>query len=219
MSDLKAAPLIPQTPNEPSARRRATRQSPEVRRQDLLAVTINCLARLGPRGTTGREICRQAGVSHGLLRHYFDNPENLLLETYQELCDQVITRFEEEAAAPADNPWETIDRLFAALFSDQWANSDILGAWIAFWTLVRSNDDFAKVSEDHNCKLRAMLAKAVSLLPRGPVAPDDVATLLSAVMDGLWLDFCLSPTRLPRERAIELGQIALRQLVPEPVSV
>jgi TetR/AcrR family transcriptional repressor of bet genes len=205
-------------PKVPVVRRRAARQSPEVRRQDLLAVTINCLARLGPRGTTGREICRQAGVSHGLLRHYFNNPENLLLETYQELCDQVITRFEEEAAVPADNPWETIDRLFAALFSDQWANSDILGAWIAFWTLVRSNEDFARVSEDHNRKLRAMLVKAVSLLPRGPIAPDDVATLLSAMMDGLWLDFCLSPTRLPRERAIELGQMTLRQLVPQPAA-
>ena len=64
------------------ARRRASRQAPDVRRHDLLAATINCLARLGPRGTTGREICRQAGVSHGLLRHYFADPENLLLETY-----------------------------------------------------------------------------------------------------------------------------------------
>lgn len=27
---------------------------------------------------TGREICRQAGVSHGLLRHYFQKPDNLL---------------------------------------------------------------------------------------------------------------------------------------------
>lgn len=210
MNDVGSAPAIRK------ARRSATRQSPEVRRQDLLAVTINCLARLGPRATTGREICRQAGVSHGLLRHYFNNPENLLLETYQELCDQFITRFEEEAAAPADNPLETIDRFFVALFSDQWANSDILGAWIAFWTLVRSNDDFARVSEDYNRRLREMLANAVSLLPKGPIAPDDVATLLSAVIDGLWLDFCLSPTRLPRERAIELARIALRQLVPQP---
>ena len=75
--ESKAEPAV--TP-----RRRVRRQAPTVRRQDLLAVTISCLARLGARGTTGREICRQAGVSHGLLRHYFKNPENLLLETYQE---------------------------------------------------------------------------------------------------------------------------------------
>lgn len=201
---------------KPAVVRRVTRQAPEVRRQDLLAVTINCLARLGPRATTGREVCRQAGVSHGLLRHYFRNPQNLLLETYEELCEQVIARFREEAALPADNPWDTIDRFFSVLFSEELANSDILGAWIAFWTLVRSDDSFAKVSEDHNRKLRVMLAEAVALLPAGPIAPADLATILSAMMDGLWLDFCLSPARLPRERAIELGQLALRQLVPQP---
>jgi hypothetical protein len=33
-------------------------------------------------------------------------------------------------------------------------------------------------------------------------------------MDGLWLDFCLSPSRLSRQRAIELCSLTLRQLVP-----
>jgi hypothetical protein len=30
-------------------------------------------------------------------------------------------------------------------------------------------------------------------------------------MDGLWLDFCLSPTRTSRERAIELANVAARR--------
>lgn len=202
------------TPSEP--RRRARRESPVVRRQDLLAVTISCLARLGPRGTTGREICRQAGVSHGLLRHYFQNPENLLLETYQELCDAFIARFEEELV-PADDPWEALDRFFATLFSEEWASSDILGAWMAFWTLVRSREEFAQVSEEFNQRLRALLRTAVSRLPRrkGALPPDEVATILSAVMDGLWLEFCLSPTRLPRDDALALCSKTLRQLVPQ----
>lgn len=210
--------LIPMPPKaKPKTRRQTVRQAPDVRRQDLLDVTISCLARLGPRGTTGREICRQAGVSHGLLRHYFNNPENLLLETYQELCDGVIARLEEELAIPRDNPWETIDRFFAVLFSPEWSSPDILGAWIAFWTLVRSHEEFAQVSEDYNGRLRAMLVAAVSRLPRQSMPHDDLAALLSAIMDGLWLDFSLSPKRLSRERAIELGQVALRRLAPPPV--
>jgi len=210
----KSAESSEESPAKP--RRRVSRQTPTVRRQDLLAVTISCLARLGPRGTTGREICRQAGVSHGLLRHYFRNPDNLLLETYQELCDGMIARFAEEMAAPQHDPWETIDRFFAVLFSDEWSNPDILGAWIAFWTLVRSNEEFAAVSEDYNRRLREMLVAAVSRLPAGPVPVDDLAALLSAVMDGLWLDFCLSPERLPRERALELGKLTLRRFAPRP---
>ena len=210
MSDRDEAPA------RPRARRRTIRQAPDVRRQDLLDVTVSCLARLGPRGATGREICRQAGVSHGLLRHYFSNPDNLLLETYQELCDRMIQRFEEELAIPRDDAWETIDRFFAVLFSEQWSNSEMLGAWIAFWTLVRSNEEFAQVSEDYNRRVRDMLIAAAARLPRGPLPLEDLAALLSAVMDGLWLDFCLSPERLSRERAMALGRLALRRLAPPP---
>jgi AcrR family transcriptional regulator len=214
MAQLQAEEMRVHAPAKP--RRRARRQSPDVRRQDLLAVTISCLARLGPRGTTGREICRQAGVSHGLLRHYFSNPENLLLETYQELCDSFIQRFAEELQSSEPDPWEALDRFFAVLFSDQWASSEILGAWMAFWALVRTRPEFAEVGDHFNGKLRALLTEAVSRLPARPgrLPITDVAALLSAVMDGLWLDFCLSPTRLPRDRALELCSLALRQLVP-----
>lgn len=200
----------------PAPRPRARRQAPEDRRQDLLAVTISCLARLGPRATTGREICRQAGVSHGLLRHYFNNPDNLLLETYQQLCDHFLVRFEQELAEPERDPWAALDRFFAVLFTDQWASSDILRAWMAFWSLVHTNEEFAEVSEAYNQRLRALLHAALGRLPRpAGLSADDATVVLSAVMDGLWLDHCLSPTRLSRERALALCSRTLRQLVPE----
>lgn len=204
------------TVKKPAPAVRRSRQAPELRRQDLLAVTINCLARLGPRGATGREICRQAGVSHGLLRHYFSNPDNLLLETYQELCDSFIARFGEEVAANYDDPWKTIDRFFEVHFTDEWSNPDILGAWIAFWTLVRNNEDFAAVSVAYNARLHALLDEAVARLPDGPVPPRDMTALLSATLDGLWLDSSLSSDRLSRQRALDLARTMLRRLAPPP---
>ena len=197
-------------------RKRASRQAPDVRRQDLLAVTISCLARLGPRGTTGREICRQAGVSHGLLRHYFTNPSNLLLETYQDLCDTFIARFRQELSVPHPDPWQSLDNFFAVLFSDEWASSDVLGAWMAFWTLVRTDEDFAGTSERFNQELRDLLMTGIARFPTAErISNEDVAAILSAVMDGLWLDHCLSPTRLSRERALALCGFTLRQLIPQ----
>lgn len=161
-------------------------------------------------------VCRQAGVSHGLLRHYFDNPDNLLLETYQQLCDHFLARFEAELLAAHADPWEALDGFFAVLFSDEWASSDILGAWMAFWTLVRSNEDFAEVSESYNRRLRALLDTAFLRLPHTPdgLAREDAIPILSAVMDGLWLDFCLSPSRLSRDRALALCSLTLRRIAP-----
>ena len=197
-----------------SKRPRSGRTDPIVRRQDLLAVTLSCLARLGPRGTTGREICRQAGVSHGLLRHYFDNPDNLLLETYQQLCERFLARFGEELIPTDLDPWETLDRFFLVLFSEEWASADVLGAWMAFWTLVRTNAEFRAVSEAYNLRLRALLATATARLPRGERAlpQDQAVALLSALMDGVWLDFCLAPERASRAEAAAICSVGARRL-------
>jgi AcrR family transcriptional regulator len=197
-----------------TAKLRARRQQPLLRRQDLLQVTIRCLAQFGPRGATGREICRQAGVSHGLLRHYFDNPDNLLLETYQQLCEQFLARFEHELAPRDSDPWKALERFFDLLFSEEWASADVLGAWMAFWTLVRTNAEFAEISDDFNKRLRELLRTAARRLPHDAMTlkMQDAIAILSAVMDGLWLDFCLSPRRTPRPRAVALCNLTARQV-------
>jgi AcrR family transcriptional regulator len=197
-----------------SGRRR--RQPPAERRQDILAAAVKCLARLGPRGATGREICREAGVSHGLLRHYFDNPDNLLLETYQTLCDQCLDAIEADMAPFADAPWEAIQRIFGELIADRWASPDVLGAWTAFWTLVGTHEEFAAVSAGFYQRLRGLLERAANQLPeteRTAMPIEDAIVILLAMMDGLWLEFCLAPQRTSRERAVELFGIAARRIL------
>lgn len=190
------------------------RQDSALRRQDLLSVTLTCLAELGPRGTTGREICRRAGVSHGLLRHYFRNPQNLLLETYEALCNRFIERFEALLGEADSDPWHTFDRFFAELFSDDWASPELLGAWQAFWTMVRSEPAFAAKNEQFNDRLRALLGSAILRLPnRGAMPLDEAVAVVSALMDGFWLDMCLAPKRTQRERALGLCKSAIKTLL------
>jgi AcrR family transcriptional regulator len=193
---------------------RARRQSPTVRRQDLLAVTVSCLARLGPRGTTGREICRQAGVSHGLLRHYFSNPDNLLLETYEQLCDQLLAHLEAQVAPFEDDPDRALHAFFVAVFSKQWASPDIIGAWMVFWQLVRSREDFAEVSAAFNLRQSALLEGIVRKLPKieGTPPMKDAVAILSAVLDGLWIEFYLAETRTPVERCVRLCEETVDRL-------
>jgi AcrR family transcriptional regulator len=196
---------------EPARRRRA---SPVVRRADLLAATVSCLARLGARGTTGREICRQAGVSHGLLRHYFRNPDNLLLETYEQLCEDMLAQLEAAALPFGGDPWDALHRYFVAVFSDDWAGPDIIGAWMVFWQQARSRADFADVSDSFNRRQRALLERVVADLPMPPGALPmaDAIALLSAVLDGLWIEYYLSDQRTPRSRCIALCDAAARRL-------
>lgn len=202
-----------------SPRPRRTRQSPEMRRQDLLDVTVACLARMGPRGATGRAICREAGVSHGLLRHYFRNPENLLLETYEQLCEQLLEAMA-KAVGPLDDPLvdprDQLHRLFVEVFETKWSDPDIIAAWMAFWQLVRSREDFAQVSENFNRRQSAMIEAIVARLPRRnerPLLADAVAAI-SAVMDGLWIELYLSQARTPASRCVALCDATVRSLFP-----
>lgn len=195
---------------EPVPQRRVRRESPLVRRKDLLAATVSCLARLGPRGTTGREICRQAGVSHGLLRHYFRNPDNLLLETYEQLCEDMLAHLEAAAIPFEADPRDALHRYFVAVFSDQWASPEIIGAWMVFWQQARSREDFAAVSHAFNMRQRALLGRLVTRLPvpAATASQDlpmaDAIALLSAVLDGLWIEYYLSDIRTSRARCIAL---------------
>ena len=193
---------------------RRRRASPLVRRADLVAATVSCLARLGAKGATGREICRQAGVSHGLLRHYFQNPDNLLLETYEQLCEDMLTQLEAAAKPGEGAPGEALHRYFVAVFSDDWAGPDIIGAWMVFWQQARSRDDFAAVSESFNVRQRALLQRLVANLPQhqSKLPLEDAIALLSAVLDGLWIEFYLSDQRTPRERCVALCDAAARRL-------
>lgn len=194
---------------------RQRRKGPEERRQELLAATITCLSKLGPRAATGREICRQAGVSHGLLRHYFGTPEVLFLEAYRDLCDRFLREFERSQGDPGQDPWAALNGFFKTLFSPEWSSSEMLDAWSGFWTLVRSDPAFAQVSEAFNQRLRELLVDALRRLPaKAPprIGFENAALIVSAVMDGLWLDLSIAPDRLTRARAVELCQVTIAEL-------
>jgi len=53
----------------------------DARRQELVAATWRVIARTGIVGVTTREIAREAGVSTGILAHYFRDKEELLATT------------------------------------------------------------------------------------------------------------------------------------------
>lgn len=196
-------------------RTRIRREDPEVRRQELLRATVTCLARLGPNGTSGREICRQAGVSHSLLRHYFGNPQTLLLEAYEQLSEQFIARLEADVLVAQDDPWRALDRLFALHLSEDWAGPDVLGAWIGFWTLVRARAEFAMVRDNFNRRLGLLIDRLLRRLavPGDELDIEDATAIIAGVMDGLWLDFGLASPSMTRERALALCRTTARRVV------
>jgi len=67
----------------------------DLRRQELLSATWRVIARIGVIGATTREIAREAGVSTGVLAHYFTDKEDLLVGALRLSHQQYFTRIAE----------------------------------------------------------------------------------------------------------------------------
>ena len=89
------------------------------------------------------------------------------------------------------------------------ADPQLLATWVAFWSLVRTRADIAG---QHDAQYAGFRTRLEALLVACGL-PDDqlrrAAIAISALVDGLWLELCLSPGCFT---AAEASAIARAQL-------
>src|SRR3546814_19656933 len=87
-----------------AVRQAFTRESADARRADLIEATAAVLAEHGLAGTNVRAICARAGVSPGLLRHYFCGIDDLVAATYQATSDRTDAIFADAVDGAGPDP-------------------------------------------------------------------------------------------------------------------
>lgn len=192
------------------------RAEPDVRRQSLIAACARVLAREGAAGTSVRVIAREAGVSPGLITHYFTGIEALIAATYADVDQTVRAAMEVAVAAAGTDPRARLDAFVTASFAPPIADRALLATWIAFWSLVSARADIARQHDDQYAAYRARLTE---MLDACGVAPDRLrlaAITLAAVVDGLWLELCLSPGCFSAQEAGVIARAQIDSLMPPP---
>jgi TetR/AcrR family transcriptional repressor of bet genes len=190
-------------PARADAPRKHRRLAPSERRQSLIEAALDCLSQLGPHGTGVREICDRAGVSPGLLRHYFDGKDALITEAYQTLTLEYHENLLSVLASPAEPAKSRLRAFFDAYFSNQVMGSERVGTYIAFWTLGRTEPTIQRIQRSAYRRLRKQLAPVLNELADdhgARVDADQLATILVALLDGFWLDMCVDPKHFSREK-------------------
>jgi TetR/AcrR family transcriptional regulator, transcriptional repressor of bet genes len=186
-----------------------TRAEPDARRQSLIEACARVLAREGAAGTSVRAIALEAGVSPGLVGHYFAGIDALVAATYAHIEARVSAALDDALALAGDDPRARLDAYVTASFAPPIASGELLATWIAFWSLVRARPDIARQHDEQYAQFRARLE---GLLAACGVAPDrlrSAAIAATALVDGLWLELCLSPQTFT---AGEAGAIARQHL-------
>src|SRR5450755_4247750 len=165
----------------------------ESRRGQLIAVTIDSLAELGYVSSTLAQIAGRAGVSPGLVAHYFGDKDGLLEAAFRSLTrrvgDHVRARLR-QISTPRARIQAIIDANLAPEEFDRRTGS----AWLAFWGQVLQMQSLRRVQSVYQQRTLTNLRSSLRKL----VPPDEarnLAAMIAAMIDGVWLRAALSGWR------------------------
>ncbi|WP_235212054.1 TetR/AcrR family transcriptional regulator [Sphingopyxis sp. LC81] len=194
-----------------AVRQAFTRESADARRADLIEATAAVLAEQGLAGTNVRAICAKAGVSPGLLRHYFGGIDDLVAATYEATSDRMDAIFAGAVDGAGANPRERLNAYLTASFRPPVTDPELLGAWTAFWALARSDTRMAAIHATSYAGYRARLCEL--LIACGAADADRLAIMLTAMVDGLWLELSLDAASFGAEAAAAMVEKAVAALL------
>jgi betaine-aldehyde dehydrogenase len=162
----------------------------EMRRRQLVEVTIDSLAELGYVGTTLAQIAARAGVSPGLVAHYFGDKDGLLDAAFRSLArrvgEQVRTRMR-RVSTPRGRIQAVIDANLAPEEFDQRTGS----AWLAFWGQLLHVERLKRIQSVYQRRTLSSLRNALRKLVPATEA-QSLAAMIAAMIDGIWLRAALS---------------------------
>lgn len=184
-------------------RRPYRRESEERRRDDLIVAALDLVAEGGIPGATVRAIADRAGVTPGLIRHYFSSKEDLTRVAYHRLMERMTA---DSAAVLQDGPDDAMARLanfVVASVSPPVADPVAVGLWAAFVHDVRRDAAMRDIHTANYLAFRDMLQGLIAALPRSTTAAQlrRDAIACNGVIDGLWLEGSILP------EAFALGEI------------
>lgn len=176
-------------------KRRTFHRAPEgERRQELITATLDTIAELGLRGATVRQIAIRAGVTAGLVRHYFASKDQMIETAYRFM----LSTFAARASDIAGDPRTRLRTFITLNLTAPVADSHSLSLWASFISHVRVDPELAAIHREGYLGFRNDLQGLVHdcLAADGrPATEADCrrhAIAINGMIDGLWLEGCLA---------------------------
>ncbi|AYK26443.1 MULTISPECIES: transcriptional regulator BetI [Pseudomonas] len=182
-----------------------------IRRSQLIHATLEAVDQVGMGDASIALIARLAGVSNGIISHYFQDKNGLLEATMRHLLSALSKAVRERRAALYDDsPRAHLRAIVEGNFDDSQVNGPAMKTWLAFWAtsmhqpalrrLQRVNDHrlYSNLCYQFRRQLSAVDARAAA---RG----------LAALIDGLWLRGALTGDAFDTDEALNIAYDYLDQ--------
>ncbi|MGQ7247730.1 transcriptional regulator BetI [Halomonas sp. V046] len=186
-----------------------------IRRQQLIQATMSAINEVGLADATVVRIARHAGVSAGIISHYFGGKDGLLEATMRQILKDLGTAVAaRRKAISEDTPRAHMEAIIDGNFDSSQINERAAGTWLAFWSNSVHKRDLQRLQQVNDRRLFANLCYQFRrLMPR-----DDArraAQGMAAMIDGLWLRGALTPAGLDAVEARRLAREYLDRLLAE----
>ncbi|GIK95907.1 MAG: transcriptional regulator [Alphaproteobacteria bacterium] len=172
----------------------------DIRRQELAEATLLTLQEHGFQGTTVQRVSERAGMSHGLVHHYFKTKADML-EAAVRLTNARITVEVIRLLRAAETPRERIAAVVEGNYAMSVYSREVAQAWASCAGEAAFNERFARIIRMIQKRLVSnLLFDLRKLLP----AEDAVlaANGIAMMIDGGWLKSALATDHLDRETAM-----------------
>jgi TetR/AcrR family transcriptional regulator, transcriptional repressor of bet genes len=195
---------------KPKPRARFHRETPEERRRQLGEAALRCIVREGSAGVSVRRIAAEAGVTQGLITHHFGEINELVAYAFDIMWDGLLQATLDAVQKAPPNPRDRMTAFIEASFSPIMMDRGVLSVWVVFWGLILHSPRMASAQEREYGSYVSTVESLIEELARAEgFAVGDVklsAKALTALLDGLWLAWCLNPDAFSPQDGIDMVQ-------------
>lgn len=160
-------------------------------RQEILLVTERMLAKRGFDGIRLRDVSSEAGVSIGMIQHYFVTRDDLVRETLEHASIRRAENWTDSAAAAVDGPAKV-----RALLLDAVADRERCTIWIETCAAASRYEELRALTTRTTNVWRDALRQAIEagvaeghFAPRAPVGR--IVDILVGLIDGMMMEVAI----------------------------
>ncbi|QUM77229.1 transcriptional regulator BetI [Moritella sp. 24] len=180
-----------------------------VRQQQLIDATLVSVARHGLHHTTINTISGLAGLSSGLISHYFGGKQGLIEATFKYLLDELKHALLSRILGKNLSPAERLSMIVESNFTELQRSTAATKTWLSFWSQAVHEPGLARLQHINNQRLYSNLAFSFKQL----MAESDAvncAKQTAAMIDGFWLRSALGSEP---EQEFEEAQILCKAFI------
>ncbi len=174
---------------------------PKIRKPQLVNATMSVIDKVGLHAASISLISKEAGVSTGIINHYFGGKHGLLEETMREILRQLsFTVTNNLRELPKDAHHQRINAIIDGNFVGYQAEHKVAKAWLAFWSYSMHNEQLKRLQRVNERRLLSHLRrelKALLTVEQAELVSHGIASLI----DGIWLRGTLNPQGIDANKA------------------